>query len=149
MGNKHTKSKPVKDKNSSRNVFFRAFFVSFGVTVLVWIVLAVVFSLVMSSQTDSSLIGKILSPLLPALSLAAGGFALGKLDKANSALASLLLGCAFLCLCYLISSALGLSKDMGMAVKTAYIALMLLSPAVGAKMSDRGRRKNVRHKRRL
>ena len=149
MGNKNSKSKPVKDRNANKNVFFRAFFTSFVVTVVVWILLATVFAFVMSKQTDSSLAGKILSPILCAASLISGGFAAGKSDKSDAVFLSLMLGCTILALCYGVSSAFDLSENMGLLVKTLNMAMVLLCPVIGAKISTKEKAKKSRRKRKM
>ena len=136
--NKHkNKSKAPKNQSRKQNGFFRALFTGTFTCALAWIMLSLIFSVVMSNMQDSNKLGAVFSMLIPAVSLILGGFAAGKTDKSCAVLASLLLGCAFLGIGYAVSSALSLSKGIGSVMKTFTIAIMLLSPLLGARFSTR------------
>ena len=149
MGYKNSKSKPLKDRNANKNVFFRAFLLSFVTAVLVWILLALVFAFVMSKMTDSSLAGKIFSPILCVVGLVSGGFVAGKIDKFDAVFLSVVIGCTFLAIGYGVSTAFDLSMKMGPVIKTLVMVMMLLCPVIGAKISMKQKRKSTRYKRKM
>lgn len=144
---KNNKSKALKKGSDNGNGFFRALFFSFATCTVTWIVLALVAAFVMSKQTDSSTAGMILSPVIVALSLFAGGFVAGKLNKPNAYFSAFVLGCAFLGMSYGISTALDLSRGMGVMLKTVVIVMMVICPLFGAKAATFNKKKSVRRKR--
>lgn len=145
-----TKNKTKALKNTrNENGFFRALIFGFLTCSVTWIALALVFALVMSRQTDSNALGNVLSPAITVISLAAGGFAAGKTDKSCATLSSFVLGTSVLGICYALTTALGLSKGFGSAMKTLIIVIMLLCPVLGAKLATRQKKNNVRRRKRL
>ena len=138
------KSKALKTKN--KNSFFRALIFGFVSCALLWIVLAFVFALVMSKQQDSNALGGVLSIVIAVVSLVTGGFVAGKCNKDGTLLVSFVLGCAFLGICYLLSTVFDLSKNMDTLTKTLAIAIALLCPVFGRGIATREKRPD-RHRR--
>lgn len=139
-----TNKKHAALKNGKNNGFFKAVIFGFLSCFAVWIVLALVFAAVMSKQMDSTSLSWILSPVTVVVSLLVGGFVAGKADKTCAPLSSFVLGCAVLGLCYGLSSAMDLSRQLSVAMKTVVIAVMIVCPMIGASFSAREKKKKVR-----
>ena len=140
-----TKHKAL-NKTEFKGGFFRALLFGLVGCALTWLLLSLLFAFVMSKQTDSTGMLNVLSPVVAALSLLTGGFVSGKTDKACSPLAAFVLGCAVLGICYGISSAMDLSRELSNFMKTLVVALMLIFPVIGANISTR-KAKNKRYSR--
>ena len=149
MNKMKNKSKAPKNQGIKRNGFFRALFMGVFVCLVSWIILSLLFALVMSNMEDSHAFGHVFSMIIPASSLFLGGFAAGRADKSCAILTSLLLGCVFLGICYVMSSALSLSKGMGGVMKSVTIIIMLVLPLLGARFSARNRSVKRRNGKRL
>ncbi len=147
MSNNKNKSKALKKGSNNENGFFRALIFSFVTCTVTWIVLAFVAAFVMSKQTDSTTTGMILSPVIVALSLFVGGFVAGKINKPNAYFLAFVLGCAFLGMSYGISTALDLSRGMGVVLKTIVIVMMVVFPLFGVKAATLNKKKSVHRKR--
>ena len=143
-GKINKKSRALKEK--THNSFLRALLFGILITAAVWGMLAVIFSLLLSLASDSTPFVNVLSCVICVISLAVGGFAVGKLEKTNCGFAALLLGCVFLAICYLVSTVFDLSKGLGVGMKTLIIILMIVSPLVGVGFSARKSTKRVRMK---
>lgn len=140
------KSKALKSTPKKDNGFFRALFFGFVTCLLTWIVLSLVFALIMSKQNDSTALGKVLTPVIVVVSLAAGGFVAGKTDKSCAGLSSFVLGTVVLGISYALSTVLDISGDLGAFIKTVEIAVMLVCPVIGAKLSLGQTRKKTRRR---
>ena len=141
-GKINKKSKALKEK--TQNNFLRALLFGILATAVTWIMLAIVFALLLTYTSDSDPFINVLSYVVVIVSLAVGGFVVGKLDKAGSGLASLTLGFAVLAVCYLVSSSLNISRELGVVMKTVVIALMIVSPLVGTGISTRNKSKRTK-----
>ena len=145
-----TKNKPKAPKNVSnrQSGFFRALFMGVIVCFVCWIVLSMIFAFVMSRMQDSNAFGNVLSYVIATLSLVAGGYTCGKFNKSHAVLLALVLGFAVLGTGYAVSSLFDLSKGLGTIMKTVTLAVMLISPVLGARFSARNNRtKRVGRKR--
>ncbi len=140
-------NKPKAPKNTKGNVnFFGALLVGFGCCAAVWILLALVFALVLSSQENPVGLVPFLSPVTVVVSLAVGGFAAAKLDRKNAYLSAVVIGCAFLGVSYAVTSVFEIARGYGAAVKSLIIAMMLISPLLGAKIAVGRGEKKRRHR---
>ncbi len=145
-----TKKNSKALKNTAGNGgFFRALIFGFVSCFAVWILLALIFSLVMSKQTDSTAFVSVLSPAVVVVSLLVGGYVAGKTDKSCSALCSFVLGCAVLGICYGVSVSMDLSKELSSVMKTVLIAVMLVCPMLGARISNREKKRKPHSRKRL
>ena len=145
-----TKNKPKALKNTkNESGFFRALIFGFLICGISWLLLSVIFALIMSGQKDSNALGNVMSPAIVVISLFAGGFAAGKMDKSYSVITSFVLGTAMLGICYVLTSVLELSKGFGPAMKTVMILVMLVCPVIGAKIATRQKKRTVHRKRRM
>lgn len=140
------KSKALKN-TANKSGFLRALFLGLIVCIASWLLLSLVFSFVVSKQTDSSAYIKVFAPITAAVSLILGGIAVGFAEKTLSVLTSFVLGCAALGICYALSVWLDLSYELGSLAKTALIAVMLVCPVIGAKVSCRKKGIKQRRKR--
>ena len=129
--------------------FFKAFVIGIVVTVLCLMVMCLGVSSFMVSKDDSTGMMKIISPAITAISLIIGGFTCGKTNKTASMATAFLCGCASLGICYALSTIMDLGGEMEVFNKTVSIAIMLLSPVLGAKISGGGREKNRRRNTKL
>ena len=100
----------------------------------------------MSKQNDSTALGKVLTPVIVVVSLAAGGFVAGKTDKSCAGLSSFVLGTVVLGISYALSTVFDISGDLGAFIKTVEIAVMLVCPVIGAKLSLGQTRKKTRRR---
>lgn len=143
-GKLNKKSKALKDK--TQNNFFRALLFGLLSCAAVWVVLAMIFALALSFASDSTPFVNVLSYAVVVISLAVGGAVAGKLDKNNAVLSALVLGFGVLALSYLVSCVFNLSRDMGIGLKTLIIALMIVSPLIGAGLSTRNKPKRAKRR---
>ena len=142
-------NKQKASRNAKRNVsFFGALLFGMGCCALLWLVLSFVMALVLSSGENPMGLVPFLSPVTAAVSLAVGGFAAAKLDGKNSTLLSLVIGCCFLGISYAVTTLCDLSQNYGAVIKTVVIAVMLLSPILGAKIAC-GRGENRKRRRKM
>lgn len=135
--------------NTGGSCFFKAFVIGIVVTVLCLVVMCLAVSSFMVSKDDSTAMMKIISPAITAISLIIGGFTCGKINKTASIATAFLCGCASLGICYALSTIMALGGEMEVFNKTVSIAIMLLSPVLGAKMSSGGSREKVRRRRNI
>ena len=149
MTKSKNKTKALKTTDNNGSGFFRALLFGLVVCAVVWIVLSVLFSFVMSKLEDSSAVGKIFSSAVTVLSLLSGGFAAGKCDKTCAVLSSFVMGTIVLGICYALSSFFELSRDLGSVMKTVVIAVMLIPPVIGAKISAREKKLKTHYRKRM
>ena len=135
MVNKSNSKHKALKKTANKTGFFRALIFGFVISVITWLILAVVISFVVSKQSDGNMLLKILSPLAVLISLGIGGYAAGKIDKTCAFLSSVSIGGVMTGICYVVSVFLEMSKDSGSMPRGVYIALMFLSPVIGARFS--------------
>lgn len=143
-GKINKKSKALKER--TQNSFLRALLFGVLTTAAAWVILAMIFALMLSFAADSTPFVNVLSYVIATISLAAGGFVVGKLDKTNAGLAALLLGCSVIAVSYIVSSVFNLSKDLGIGMKTLIIALMIAGPVIGAGISTRNKPKRAKRR---
>ena len=129
------KTKALKNGAKRETGFFKALLFSLVVCVAAWLVLDLLFSLLLLQMNDSNAAMQIISPVIASLSLAAGGFTAGKLNKNNASFISLVLGCIAFGICYAVSILLDLSHDYSMLLQTVIAAAIIVFPIVGAKLS--------------
>lgn len=149
MNKTKNKHKAPKNVSTKQNGFFRALVLGFFTCAVVWVALALVFALVMSNMEDSNSPGPVFSQVIVIISLLAGGFVAGKADKSCAPLTAVILGCAVLGICYCLGTAFDLSRDLGSAMKTVVIAIMLICPIVGAYFSTREKKVKRPHRKRM
>ncbi len=144
---KKRKSKALKNDGNNPNCFFKAFLLGVVVSWVCLGVLCLAVSAFMVSKEDSTANADLISPVITALSLVIGGVVCAKAGKGKAGGASFLCGCACLGICYALSAVFELGGNMGVVYKTVTVALMLISPVVGAKIGA-GSGKSARERRR-
>ena len=147
-GVKNNKNKALKGAANGKNCFFKAFLIGAIVSGVCMVLLCLAVSAFMCGRDDSLGNMGVISPVITAISLAAGGFACGKTGKNGGFAAAFLCGCACLGICYALSTVLELSDSLNALHKTLTVALMLVCPVMGAKLSGSGR-SDVASKRRV
>ena len=145
MNKTTTKPKALRNNGTNRGVL-RALIVGIAVCFVCWLLLSILFSFILSKQTDSTALIRFFAPAVSVISLIVGGFAAGFYDKTAALFTSFLLGCAVLGICYALSACLDLSFELGTVAKTAVVAVMLVCPVIGAKISCRKKSKKYRRR---
>ena len=135
MKKTNKKTRALKKDGNSNRCFFKAFFTGVAVSFVCILVLCIAVSAFMVSKDDSTGKMSLVSNVITAISLAIGGFVCGKREKGQGIAAAFLCGCACLGLCYGLSTVLDLGGQMDTLNKTVSIAIMLVSPVLGAKIA--------------